>query len=689
MSDSERGSSLVENDRSQDVISRFRRRLDEAFAERDPAESDRVLAEAPPAVREAVLRSVIQEAVAGSCPETAARVPDDLIRQFAAHGDLVRRLWMEAIGHQPVCDETFVPGHVAQTSMDNRPVADAASPGSDSAVASTQLASNRHAVARWADDEVPASIGRYHVERLLGRGAFGSVLLARDDDLTRRVAIKIPRADRFRSVDQIERFLNEARIVARLDHPGIVPVYDFGRHGERTPFVVMKYVPGRSLDEWLQGRGPLPAREAVELMVAIADAVGFAHRHGVIHRDLKPANILMDETGRPHVTDFGLAVDEDDQRHRAGEIAGTFAWMAPEQVRGEVHRLDGRADLWALGVILYQLLSGRLPFRGDSYGQISDEILHREPRPLRQLDPAIPAALDNIVTRSCAKRPADRYASTADLTADLAAWRDAAGSPTAAVAERSVSGLSVGRLLGGAVTVVLLTALALALVPGSRQPGRTAVNAPALAQGAPSESRVLRGSVDILVWDPDDAQRRGISLYEPGAHPLRPGDQVRVECRLSRKAYPYLIWIDSSGQALPLFPWTPGDWESRPTSEQPVDRISLPDRSDEGWAIEGQPGMETLMLFLRDVPLDAAGAAALRTTLEQLPPQPAHHAGALVTFENGRVVRVRQEQLRGPNVVDPRKLDDPVLETQRVLTEQLGDDFLWSCGISFSNQATP
>ncbi|MFI5459033.1 MAG: protein kinase [Isosphaerales bacterium] len=271
------------------------------------------------------------------------------------------------------------------------------------------------------DDPVPERFGRYTVTRLLGKGGYGSVYLARDDELGRLVAIKVPRPGLLRSPEWVESFLAEARMAAGLGHPAIVEVHDVGRYGENEVFVVFEYIEGRNLSEILKNERLSPSK-LVKLMVPVAEAVHHAHKAGLVHRDIKPSNILIDGQGKPHIADFGLALREELQDQRTGEIAGTPLYMAPEQVLGETHRLDGRTDVWALGVILYLGLLGRPPFSGRNRGEVFDEILHRDPKPLRQLNDGISRELDRICLKCLSKRMADRHETAADLADDLKSW---------------------------------------------------------------------------------------------------------------------------------------------------------------------------------------------------------------------------------------------------------------------------
>jgi hypothetical protein len=267
---------------------------------------------------------------------------------------------------------------------------------------------------------VTASIGRYQVRSQLGRGGSGAVYVAHDPDLDRLVAIKFPKFGPSVGELTIQLFLDEARMAARLKHPGIVSVHEVNRGDDGLWYIVMEYVEGRSLAA-KTALGRVPLAQAVQIVAQAATAVHYAHKKGLIHRDLKPGNILLDADGHVKIADFGLAIREDQQRRHAGEQAGTLSYMSPEQVRGDVHRLDGRSDVSALGVILYELLAGRRPFAGTPE-EIADEILHRTPKPLRQIDDAIPAELEEICRKCLAKDADQRYSSAGDLAAALAQW---------------------------------------------------------------------------------------------------------------------------------------------------------------------------------------------------------------------------------------------------------------------------
>jgi hypothetical protein len=329
---------------------------------------------------------------------------------------------------------------------------------------------------------LPESFGRYRILRKLGQGAMGAVYLAHDCQLDRQVALKVPQFADADGPEVRQRFLGEARAAATLAHPNICPVYDVGEING-TPYLTMAYLEGQPLPQFLKGRTRLPARQVAVLVGKLALALQEAHDHGVIHRDLKPSNIVINQRGEPVILDFGLA-----RRLRPGDVRltvsgqplGSPAYMSPEQAAGAVGVMGPACDIYSLGVILYQLLTGRLPFEG-SMAEVLGQIVTRRPEPPSKHRPDLDPHLEGICLKALSKEAADRYASMRDLAAALKEYVRGTGQPAGkgtgsgpVVLVPAAAGPAAGRLAllgrktlwaavgaGAAVAVVLLAAVLL------------------------------------------------------------------------------------------------------------------------------------------------------------------------------------------------------------------------------------
>ncbi len=353
--------------------------------------------------------------------------------------------------------------------------------------------------------------GRYQIVAELGCGSMGVVYKAHDPQIDRMIALKVLREDRVTSDDYVRRFLKEAMAVGRLSHPGIVTVYDVGQdHG--SIYIAMEFLQGTPLDE-LMAQRKFTFEEIVDIGIQIAHALHYAHQNGIVHRDIKPPNIIYSPQGVIRVTDFGIARIEDPNGHQmtqAGEILGTPLYMSPEQIMGQT--LDGRSDIYSLGVILYQLTTGQQPFQGTSLASIFRAITQDTPEAPHSLDPKIPKSLSNLIIKLLEKEPTKRFSGGDDLIHALKNCLQAQ-SP---LPKKSSDQPSRERHRGGGTRVVLISGLiGLIICIGlggyyffRQQPPNTAVSAPRTDAVAPLTSRERTDQADtpLPVQAPFDQQ---------------------------------------------------------------------------------------------------------------------------------------------------------------------------------------
>src|SRR6266478_2183694 len=268
------------------------------------------------------------------------------------------------------------------------------------------------------------ALGRYNIERVLGKGAMGVVYEGVDPRLGRRVAIKTilkSHLDEDTAKDYSMRFVREAKAVARLNHPNIVQVYDFGQEGN-VAYLVMEFIKGKELKAFFDANERFDVKEAVRIMGELCDALEFAHNAGIIHRDIKPANVMLDGQARTKLTDFGVARVQDSnktsvERTQAGTMVGTPAYMSPEQITGG--NIDKRSDVFSAGIILYQFLCGEKPFTGSGAWTIAKKIIQEEPPLPSSLNNAITPIFDAVVNKALSKNPDTRFQSARELGAAL------------------------------------------------------------------------------------------------------------------------------------------------------------------------------------------------------------------------------------------------------------------------------
>jgi hypothetical protein len=280
-------------------------------------------------------------------------------------------------------------------------------------------------MARRSESVGPGMIGeliaqRYELRELCGTGGMSTVFRAHDRQLERTVALKFLHERHLGDEESVERFRREARSAAPLSHPHIVTVIDRGEHDGR-PFIVFEYVVGENLKQRIREQGALPIPEALRLALEVGSALAFAHQHGLVHRDVKPQNVLLTDEGRAKMTDFGIARSLDVQRGltQTGTVLGTSEYIAPEQAQGA--SVDERTDVYSLGVVLYELLTGEVPFHGDSFVEVALRHVNEPPPSVRDRRPDVPPRLAQAVERALAKRPRDRFASMNELCAELEA----------------------------------------------------------------------------------------------------------------------------------------------------------------------------------------------------------------------------------------------------------------------------
>jgi hypothetical protein len=526
---------------------------------------------------------------------------------------------------------------------------------------------------------LPTKLGGYRIRRELGRGGMGVVYEAEDETLGRLVAIKTLKPALAAAPLDRERFLREARAQAAVGHPSVVPIHHVAEE-DGVPYAVMPLLHGETLQSRLDRKGRLPVEEVIRIGRDVASGLEAAHAKGLVHRDLKPGNIWLDaDSGRALVLDFGLAVPSDGAVP-ADPSAGTPLYMPPEQARGAP--LDHRADLFALGAVLYQAVTGRLAFAGPTLSAVLSAVAEHHPEAPAVVNPSVPPRLSALILRMLAKPPADRPATAQHVVAEL----DRMGGPAHTPRRKWMIAAVLLVLLGGAgVGIWALARPAAAPVDRGREGTNDLPAPPQNDQPGPRpavEPVKYRGSVDLYVYRKNDnnADRR-VPLWDPRAMPLAPGDHVKPIARVDPASYLYLFWIDETGEAVPLYPWRVKEWNSRPAHEERVAEVGVT-WDGNPLKIEGaSAGTETVLMLARPTPLELPDSA-VQKWFAGLRPVPFLGDKARVWFENFDVL-LDDPDRRGLGKVE--ELDGP-RGLQAQLRQRIGSQAAFSRAISFSRR---
>lgn len=528
----------------------------------------------------------------------------------------------------------------------------------------------------------------------------GVVYRARDRILRREVALKLIRPESL-TEDMRRRFEAEARAVAALDHPNVIRVYDVGGwHDGNTsvPYVALEFAGRGSLGQYLREKQSEPLlnlAEAAHVLRLLAGAMGHVHAKGIVHRDLKPDNVLLAEPaaaqgancslGCPKITDFGLARQvEDPKLTRTGIVTGTPQYMSPEQAEGNA-TVGAPADVYALGVILYRLLTGKLPFEAKSLTKLLSKVCHEPPAPLNEVRSGVPEELDRLCLE-CLRKDAKGRPTAAELAARLGRFCEAeVGGTTTDVrpvrppSRRAVMAMGLAGVVAAAAAAggTWLASGGWHKEKAGEQPGDNKVTG----------AKPLAGELVVRVWAPERGAR-GLKIgIDERAVPVREDEQLQAEVTLSEPAYAYLLWIDSKGEVTPLYPWNDDQIavESVAAAAPAIKAKGFrnPSKETKGWPLDGTIGLDTWLLLARREPWPKE--RNLADLIGKVPGAPLRDLGEVAVrgWDGGRPVEeVRLDLLRRPKK-EAQEIDDQLLQ----LVGRLKGDFELIRAVQFAHAA--
>jgi serine/threonine protein kinase len=534
-------------------------------------------------------------------------------------------------------------------------------------------------------------LGPFRVLDKIGAGGMGWVLVAEDPVVQRRVALKVMKPGLADGDSQARaRFLREAQTAAAFNHDHIIEVYQVGEDNG-VAFIAMPLLKGRSLESRLRESAPVPRDLIMQVARETALGLAAAHQQGLLHRDIKPANLWLEErppaapghppTVRVKILDFGLARLQGDTRlTHAGAILGTPGYMSPEQINGQ--DVDGRSDLFSLGCVLYRMATGRPAFQRESLTATLRATAEEEPPDPAQFNPQLPPALSNLIWRLLSKKPDARPATAHELAAELTKLQMSPLSASAqpdAVACPPRRRWRLGRIAMSAAAAAVVLGAALGYWKwSSYQAGPS----------SPPAAAPLLAELDGYVWKKTDTSHKR-SFADSGVLPLQEGDFVQIAGKSNRPAFFYLIQLESSGTAAPLYPWLKFEWDQR-AAETPTDHFRWPDDPVKNAApLSASPtGVEAFLLLVRDTPLSDQENARLPSLFAGFPAaSKADLLRGAIWLSAHEAPKVNRDEDRGRlDVSQSKQLDDPVERVKTLLRVELPRVFADSRAVCYSFQ---